>query len=137
MQNVSFIGAQAPLALQISQNQVHASEPVTMQAQQISKVQKKPESDVVEIKKSKKEAKEPQEKVPFRQKFLNFVASMKKTGVNISEYGKGFFTGLAKSAAGAVATVGAIFTANQISKSVKSNKGKAGKYRGSKRGRTA
>ena len=110
MLNVSFKGAQDPLVLQLSQNNVQA------QAKQTAPIVNQPQADVVETQGPKK-------KVPLRQKFLNFVASIKKTGVNISEYGKAFLKGVAKSALGAAATVGALFTGHQIHAAIKQNEG--------------
>ena len=130
MQNTP-IGAKDSLTLQLGQGaaQVQAPSQAAVQAP-ISAPQM--QNDVVETsKKPKKEKKmkEPKEKVPFRQKFLNFIASFKKAGVNISEYGKGFFKGIGKSAIAGVATVGALFTGNQIVKAIKQNEG-AGKVIG-------
>lgn len=114
MQAVSFSGNKNDsLTLQVA----GITNPQVQTQTTMPAVEAKP--DTVEVKtKAKKE------KVPFRQKFLNFIATIKKTGVNISEYGAGFFKGLGKSLVAGVATVGALFTGNQVAKAVKSGEGK-------------
>lgn len=114
------ISANDSLVLQISMKDM-PQEAQTAMVQALSTGMANDSVNITEPK-AKKE-KEPKEKVPLRQRFLNFVATIKKMGVNVKEFGGGFFKGIAKSAVGTVATVGALFTGNQVIKAIKNNEG--------------
>ena len=84
MQNTP-IGAKDSLTLQLGQGAGQIQAP-SMTAEQYSVSAPQMQSDVVETNgktKKAKKMKEPKEKVPFRQKFLNFIATFKKAGVNV------------------------------------------------------
>ncbi len=72
-----------------------------------------PEVQVRDDKKVKKEKKS------LLERFANFVGSMKKMGVNISEYTKGGAKGIGSFAVGGAVGIGAIFTADKIKQGIK------------------